>query len=384
MTAFLEKYQKPLSIFLVLFNLAPFLAIHLGHLESGNLVYFYWLECALIGLITIILYLKRLVVFIVLLLCGSLIFQLTDYPINNWASISITFWSLYCLFWLGYIEIIKTQHFEKIRRQHPFKQFSYYLIFMIIFVGTSFTITASMFNIWHTLPYIPVDVYILFFSLTFLIPTIAIGLLKIIDMIGAPHFLHFIFGTYHSPIEQDKIVLFLDMEDSSTIAEKLSPIKSMELIARFIFDISFVLRRNGGDIIQYTGDGLIVTWPRKHVNKAFGAILELEQTFKKTAPIYNSLFELIPKYRIGIHAGTVVVSQIGEEKIFLGLYGDVVNTAARLEQLNKELKTRVLISDTIAYTLNSENMAILKSLGEKKIRGREEKVNVYTIKNNEY
>jgi adenylate cyclase len=94
---------------------------------------------------------------------------------------------------------------------------------------------------------------------------------------------------------------------------------------------------------------------------------------------YWKRFGRVPDFRVGVHVGPVVISQIGEEKLFLGLYGDTVNTAARLEQMNKELGTKILVSEPVIVNAGQTWKTILKPLGEKEIRGRKGHVRVYTI-----
>jgi len=80
-----------------------------------------------------------------------------------------------------------------------------------------------------------------------------------------------------------------------------------------------------------------------------------------------------------MHAGEVMIAQVGAEKLFLGLYGDVVNTASRLEVMNKELGSKTLLSDAVVQELSTLYKDKLTSLGKKKVRGREEKIEVWTL-----
>src|SRR5690606_22948165 len=95
--------------------------------------------------------------------------------------------------------------------------------------------------------------YQAFFGVAIIAPTISIGLVRVIDMIGEKHFVDFILGTYIQAQERNSVVLFLDMVGSSTIAERLEARKSLDLIAQFIYDSGYLFRINGGDILNYTG-----------------------------------------------------------------------------------------------------------------------------------
>ncbi len=211
------------------------------------------------------------------------------------------------------------------------------------------------------------------------IPTLTITILKIVNMIGDQHVFYFLLGTYQRPTEKKNIVMFIDMVGSSTVAEKLSPKKGMEMIARFIFDAGGACRSYGGDIVNYTGDGLVVLWPLFKADKAIKAIDNLNARLESAKEGYEKSFGIVPDFRIGLHAGNVVISQIGEEKLFLGVYGDVVNTAARLEQLNKDMGTKVLLSKAVKQYVGIPFQKRIKSMGEAEVRGKEESIEIFTL-----
>lgn len=380
MYLFLKQYQNIFIIFLLFLNLIPFVGWGAGHIASESLAYFYWGECALFGAFTLLMYSKQLIAFFIIPSLVIFLFAASGYAFENVLTIKmiVTFWCVYFLCWLCYLEIVKSQYGQNIRRQHPVLQFVYYLVCLAVSMTASLFVTLFAYGQWQMLDVI-LEHYILFLSVTVGIPSFAIGLLKAIDMIGSRHFLQLLCGTYHTPVEKERIVLFLDMVGSSAIAEKLGPKKSLSAIAFFIFDTSAIFRRFGGDIINYTGDGLVIIWPRKQADRVFLAIQKLKESFYEHRLSYKEKFGFVPDFRIGVHAGPVVIGQIGEEKLFLGLYGDVVNTAARLEQMNKALGTKVLLSRTIANELNTANQSLLTPKGIHEVRGKNEQIEVFAL-----
>lgn len=372
--------QKIFFTVFTLLNLIPIFGALIGAWHWHDTIYMYWSECALIGLIALISYAKYLIVFFLILGASVLTLHLTDGINTETLKITLTFWSLYSLFWLGYFEIGNSALGLRIRKEAPSKQIMFYVACMVsgIFLCTSVTILIH--DLHNLTRYIDQETLIAFIALAVFVPTLTIAFLRIIHIVGAKHFLHFLFGTYHTPIESDKIVLFIDMIGSTKMAEKLSPKDSMRLISRFIFDASAIIRRHGGDIVNYTGDGLVVLWPINKANRAIEAIHNMRKRFNKTRPEYQLEFGVRPYVRMGLHAGPVVISQIGEEKLFLGLYGDTVNTAARLEQMNKSLETHVLISQQVVERLDPQWISKLDPLGPKAVPGRKEPIETYALR----
>jgi class 3 adenylate cyclase len=335
----------------------------------------------LIGVVFLGVYARYLLIFLIVSISIGLLVYTANPQILEYKRLIFTLWSLYSVCWLAYVEFGKTPYSQNIRKLIPSKRAAFYLTFVGTMIALCLAFALSVTgeiqnirNISHTFFYtlVTAAAFSAFFS---------VAMIKTIDMIGQKHFLDFILGTYHKPVEKDCVVMFLDMVGSSGMAEKLEPKRSMELIGKFIYDCGYIFRVNNGDIINYTGDGLVVLWPLSEANNAMMSANALRKHFasKKTKKDYWQAFGIVPQFRIGIHAGQVVLNQIGEEKLFLGLYGDVVNTAARLEQLNKKVGTNILLSSSVAVNLGHSWRTLLRPVGSLDIRGREEKIKAYTL-----
>jgi len=80
-------------------------------------------------------------------------------------------------------------------------------------------------------------------------------------LIGGPLLASIVLGTYHRPVREQLIVMFLDLADSTSLAEKLGELRVHDLITRFFFDIDVPINDHGGSVLSYVGDEVIVTWP---------------------------------------------------------------------------------------------------------------------------
>ncbi|MCB1531342.1 MAG: adenylate/guanylate cyclase domain-containing protein [Alphaproteobacteria bacterium] len=368
-------------LFLCLFclSLLPALGAHYNFLPDIYARYFYLAELGLAGIFVVFLYAKHLSVFFIILLIAGFILSQSDNTVWQDLRVPVTFWGLYSLCWLLYFELGKSRPIQALLHTHWLVHLLFYLCFMAAGIAGSFALTVTLYDGWDLVPQIPDELYALILSMATVIPTLTIGVLKIIDYIGAHHVMHFFLGTYYRPVERTRVVLFLDMAGSTSIAEKLSPKGSMEFIASFIYDASKAFRMHGGDIINYTGDGLVVLWQPTRAENAIASVEHLTHILRENRALYQKKFGALPNFRIGIHCGPVVISQIGEEKLFIGLYGDTVNTAARLEQMCKEMGVKILLSKTVRQYLTGPLKDKAKPLGKRELRGREEKLEIYTI-----
>lgn len=368
-----------LFFLLAALSLTPAGLAHYDFIPDIYARYFYLIELGLAGFVIIFTYAKHLSVFFIILLLSGLILSVGDNTVWDDLRVPVTFWGLYSLCWLLYFEMGKSRAIKSLLHTHWLVHILFYVSFMVASIAGSFALTATFYNGWDLVPQIPQDLYALFLIMATVIPSLTIGVLKIIDYIGAHHVMHFFLGTYYRPVERKRVVLFLDMAGSTTIAEKLSPKRSMEFIASFIYDASKAFRMHGGDIINYTGDGLVVLWQPIKAKSAIAAVEALTRLLKENRDVYKKNFGALPDFRIGIHSGPVVISQIGEEKLFIGLYGDTVNTAARLEQSCKELGVKILFSKSVRQYLTGDLKERSKALGKKELRGRTEKLEIFTL-----
>jgi hypothetical protein len=80
-------------------------------------------------------------------------------------------------------------------------------------------------------------------------------------LIGGALLTSVVLGTYHRPVRQQLIVMFLDIAHSTGLAEAMGELRVHDLIARFFFDIDEPISDHGGAVHAYVGDEVIVSWP---------------------------------------------------------------------------------------------------------------------------
>ena len=176
-------------------------------------------------------------------------------------------------------------------------------------------------------------------------------------------------------------ILFADVRGFSGFAEIAAPEEVVAFLRRF-FDLTIdCVNKNHGIVHQLLGDGMMAIFgaPVTHGNDAANAVAAAQEMVESIRNAVES--GAIPPTRLGIglHAGEVVAGTIGSAKHReYKVTGDVVNVAARIEQLNKEFDSTLLVSGTVYEALNPPP-AGAEALGPITLNGRREPVQIYRL-----
>lgn len=193
---------------------------------------------------------------------------------------------------------------------------------------------------------------------------------------------NFFTGKYHKPVEEERVFMFLDMKSSTTIAENIGHIRYFEMLKEYYSDLSEPIVNYSGEIYQYVGDEIVVSWNLKNGlqnNSCIQCFFDMKAAIKKQTGKYNEQFGLLPEFKAGFHLGKVTTGEIGVIKKEIIFTGDVLNTTARIQALCNTYKVDNLISCNLIKKLDLNAQFQIKSLGENELRGRDEKVELFTI-----
>ena len=233
-----------------------------------------------------------------------------------------------------------------------------------------------------------------FFSITHLSTLFQMGLSLSVSLIYSEmaHIighreLHNLFiGKYHRPTLEERVFLFLDMKSSTTIAEKMGNIEFFELLKAYYADMTSAIIDHSAEVYQYVGDEIILSWTKKNAvldNRCLRFFFSLKEDFSKRSGWYREKFGFVPEFKAGMHYGKVTTGEIGEIKKDLFFTGDVLNTTARIQGLCNSLDADFLISEQVYSLLSPNKEYAFLSLGKKELRGRKEKIEVYSVEVNQ-
>jgi len=189
-------------------------------------------------------------------------------------------------------------------------------------------------------------------------------------------------------------VYFSDLRGYSTISERLDPAQVLGVLNEYFAAMNMLIEAHGGTVLEYIGDGIMAVFnaPNElpdHASAAVACARETQQVMRRLnaewearglATLWQQQGVDDISVRIGLHSGEVVVGNIGgPDQMKYGVVGDVVNVAARLEALNKQLGTSILMSGETARRLPPALVAILTPKGEHALKGRREMMAVHTV-----
>ena len=202
------------------------------------------------------------------------------------------------------------------------------------------------------------------------------------DHIGQNVVGNFFSGKYHKPVTEERIFMFLDMKSSTAIAEKLGHVLYFKLLNIYYFDMTEPILESSGEIYQYAGDNIIVTWDMKtglQNNNCLNCFFKIKECLKKNAEKYKKQFNLMPEFKAGLHHGKVTTGEIGVLKKEIIFTGDVLNTTDRIQNLCNEYKVDILLSEALLSELELKNKYKAKEIGVCEIKGKVEKVKLFTL-----
>ncbi len=193
---------------------------------------------------------------------------------------------------------------------------------------------------------------------------------------------------------RDVTIVFSDIRGYSTLSEQMGPEETIELLNQYFAAMSDVIHHFRGTIIEFEGDAILTVFGAPldqpdHAERAVRAAMmmlevvdELNMRWDEdgTCRFWRDVGLPTFRVRLGVHSGEVVVGNVGSaSRTKYAVIGDTVNTAARVESLNKDLHTTVLISSTTVERLGDVRIPLVDK-GEHKVRGRREPVRVYTVR----
>ena len=198
-----------------------------------------------------------------------------------------------------------------------------YAAVLIIIDGIAYSVLSGRFMVING-----VDLLV---SLVFAVA--ATLLLGVNELLGPGTLLAFAAGRYYHPRIEERALLFMDMSASTAIAERVGELRILDLLNRFVADVSLAVAEAGGEIHKYVGDEVIATWrlaPGASPAYPSAPVLRRVRPARRATPPIERDFGLGAGLSRRHSRGAVAVGELGERKKEIALIGDAMNTAARI------------------------------------------------------
>lgn len=202
------------------------------------------------------------------------------------------------------------------------------------------------------------------------------------SLLGKGVLLSFLTGKYHKPKVEERFFMFLDLESSTTIAETIGPVKYHEFMNAYFFDINDPIIESKGEIYQYVGDEVVISWNKANGIKKLNCIkcyFDIKDRIESLQEKYIKKFGLIPGFKAGVHFGEVVIGEVGDSRKEIVFHGDVMNTASRIQGQSKVLSKQILISEDALKYLNINGKYKSENMGKFKLKGKEHETEIYSV-----
>lgn len=177
--------------------------------------------------------------------------------------------------------------------------------------------------------------------------------------------------------EREVTVVFADIRGFTTISETLDPRDNFLFVNAFNNRMGPIIRRHGGFIMQYLGDGFMALFPEGSQG-ALSASVEMQERLRE----YNaerSLKNRMPvQVGIGMQNGKLIMGITGDsERLDAAIISDTVNTAARIEGLSKHYGTSILLTQECKDSLTNADQFDFRYLGRVQLKGKNKPIDLY-------
>jgi adenylate cyclase len=200
-------------------------------------------------------------------------------------------------------------------------------------------------------------------------------------LLGPRTLLSLVSGRYHRPREERRIVLFADLRGSTQLAETLGDSRFHRFLNDVFSDVTDPVLEAGGEIYRYVGDEIIVTWPADRARRVgwIECMFAMTDALASRAESYLVAFGTVPRLRGALHAGPLIVGEMGDVKREIVMLGDTMNTAARIEVACRSLgKDYVASAEALSLALLPECVRA-EPLGAVPLSGKGEPIELYAL-----
>ncbi len=183
-------------------------------------------------------------------------------------------------------------------------------------------------------------------------------------------------------------VLFSDIRGFTTFSESRTPEVVIDVLNRYLTDMTDAIMRHGGTLVAFMGDGIMAVFgaPPEMEDHADRALAAAREMAGPTLDRFNAWVREAGhsdgfRIGVGLNTGAVMAGTVGSEERFeYTVIGDVTNTASRLEGMTKGTPHMIFLSDSTRVELRDEPSDLVH-VEEMEVRGRQARVVIWSVGN---
>lgn len=193
---------------------------------------------------------------------------------------------------------------------------------------------------------------------------------------------NFVTGRYHVPVRESRVMMFMDLASSTTIAEQIGDENFLQFLDDTFAEFTEPILETGAEIYKYVGDEIILSWPEaKGLERAkcLRLFQLVKQAIRRRRAFFEKTYGVVPRFRAGVHVGSVVAGEMGDLKQEIAYVGDLMNTTARIAGHTRTARRDLLASQELVNRLQLPANVTAEALGRVTLRGKERPMELLAI-----
>jgi len=204
------------------------------------------------------------------------------------------------------------------------------------------------------------------------------------ERFGRGMFVKMLLGKYKKPREEERIFMFLDLKNSTTIAETLGHYNYSAFIQECFYDLNEQILSYDAEIYQYVGDEAVLSWPYKKGvfnNNCIRLFFAFKRQLESRKEQYLKKYNVFPEFKAGVHGGALMITEVGSIKKEIAYHGDVINTTARIQAECNKYQVNLLLSEKVLNDLKIDKHSHTESLGSVILKGKKTSIKIHALIN---
>jgi adenylate cyclase len=205
-------------------------------------------------------------------------------------------------------------------------------------------------------------------------------------LVGYRTFMALLFGKYRRPYAERRFFLFVDVVGSTAIAERLGALEAHRFLAAVFSAVAEPIEQCRGEIYQYVGDEIVVTWAEADGvadARAVRCFFAMRAALAADADRFVQRFGVHAELRAALHLGEVIAGEVGQVRRAIVFHGDVMNTTGRLEQATREVGCFFIASAEALASVGASPEIRTRDLGALALRGRVEPIHAFCVEHSQ-